>query len=78
MAGATLSSSVAVWVYPAILGIGIGFSLTCLVAVAQLSTPPELISTTSGLIISIRSLGGSVALGICNTHHTPRFEAQRN
>ena len=48
-----------------LLGLGVGFSLTCLVTIVQLSTPPPLIAITSGLIISVRSLGGSVGLAIC-------------
>lgn len=65
MTSVTPGSSTAVWVYPVILGLGFGFSLTCLVTIAQLSTPPALIAITTGLIISIRSLGASVGLSIC-------------
>ena len=65
MTSVTSGSSTAVWIYPIIIGLGIGFSLTCLVTIAQLSTPPGLIAITSGLIIAIRSLGGSVGLAIC-------------
>ena len=39
-------------------------SLSSLLAVAQLSTPPQLIATASGLMISVRSLGGAVGLAI--------------
>ncbi|KAK0609584.1 hypothetical protein B0T17DRAFT_621628 [Bombardia bombarda] len=38
--------------------------------IAQLSTPPELIAITSGLIIGVRSLGGSVGLAIYNALFT--------
>lgn len=65
MTSVTTGSSVAAWIYPVILGLGFGMSLTCLVAIAQLSTPPALIAITSGLVISIRSLGASVGLAIC-------------
>ena len=65
IATATTGSSTAAWVYPIIIGLGIGCSLTCLVTIAQLSTPPALIAITSGLIIAVRSLGGSVGLAIC-------------
>ncbi|KAE9363866.1 MFS general substrate transporter [Stipitochalara longipes BDJ] len=64
MASVGPSSSIAAWVYPAILGLGIGWSLTCLVTVAQLSTPPSLIAITTGLLIAVRSLGGSIGLAI--------------
>jgi MFS family permease len=65
MATATPGSSTAVWVYPIFLGIGLGVCLCALVTAAQLSTPRELIAITSGLMISVRSLGGSVGLAIC-------------
>lgn len=67
MASAGTGSSTAVWVYPMIIGLGIGFSLTCLVTIAQLSTPPKLIAITSGLLIAIRSFGGSIGLAICKS-----------
>lgn len=52
------------WAYPIFLGIGLGFSLTSLVTIAQLSTPPNLVAVATGLIIAARSLGGSIGLGI--------------
>ncbi|KAK7408177.1 hypothetical protein QQX98_009644 [Neonectria punicea] len=55
-----------VWGYPVLLGSALGMTLITLVTVAQLSTPPELISIASGLIISIRSLGGTVGIAIYN------------
>jgi hypothetical protein len=45
-------------------GIGLGIALNTLVTVAQLSTPPELISLTTGLMIGTRSVGGTIALAI--------------
>ena len=68
MASAGTGSSTAVWCYPIIIGLGLGFSLTCLVTIAQLSTPPALIAITSGLLIAIRSVGGAVGLAICKLH----------
>ncbi len=65
MATATPGSSNPVWGYPIFLGIGLGICLCTLVTVAQLSTPHELISITSGLMIGMRSLGGSIGLAIC-------------
>ncbi|EEU41142.1 uncharacterized protein NECHADRAFT_46417, partial [Fusarium vanettenii 77-13-4] len=63
MATAKLSSNIAVtWCYPVILGIGFALTLTTVVTAAQMSAPPELI----GLTLSLRSLGGSVALAIYN------------
>ncbi|KAK0730238.1 major facilitator superfamily domain-containing protein [Lasiosphaeris hirsuta] len=66
MATTTLESNKPVWFFPVLLGAALGMTLTTLVTVAQLSTPPELISVASGLIISIRSLGGTVGLAIYN------------
>ena len=64
MATVKLGSSKAVWAYPIFLGFGFGICLTTLVTAAQLSTPPALIAITSGLMISIRSFGGSVILPV--------------
>lgn len=55
-----------IWGYPVFLGIGLGLALTTLMVAAQFSTPPELIAVTSGLMISVRSLGGTVGLAIYN------------
>lgn len=65
MATTNPSTSAPVWGYPVFLGIGLGICLCALITVAQLSTPRELIAITSGLMISVRSLGGSVGLAIC-------------
>jgi hypothetical protein len=65
MATANKTSSTQVWGYPVFLGWGLGMTLVALVTVAQLSTPPELISIASGLIISVRSLGGTIGIAIC-------------
>ena len=69
MATATPSatSSRNVWGYPVFLGMGLGTCLCALVTVAQLSTPRELIAITSGLMLGMRSLGGSVGLAICES-----------
>ncbi|KAK5047530.1 hypothetical protein LTR84_006627 [Exophiala bonariae] len=50
--------------YAPFLGLGLGTALNTLVVVAQLSTPPELISITTGLMIATRSFGGTIALSI--------------
>ncbi|RVX74921.1 hypothetical protein B0A52_01198 [Exophiala mesophila] len=62
MATTTLGSSSAVRGYQALLGAALAFVLNAVVASAQLSAPPELISITSGLVAGIRSLG--VTLGV--------------
>jgi MFS family permease len=60
------TSSTNIWGYPIFLGVGLGMGLSSLLAVGQLSTPPHLIATASGLMISVRSLGGAVGLAIYN------------
>ncbi|KAH8682678.1 siderophore iron transporter [Xylariales sp. PMI_506] len=65
MATTTPATSAQVWGYPVFLGIGLGLCLCALITIAQLSAPPELIAITSGLMIGMRSLGGSVGLAIC-------------
>lgn len=52
--------------YVVFMGLGLGTVLNALVVVAQLSTPRELISITTGLMVATRSFGGSIALAICN------------
>lgn len=66
MANTDPASNTATWGYPVFLGAGLGLSLVSLITLAQLSTPPELIAITSGLVIGVRSLGGSVGLAIYN------------
>lgn len=71
MAGSHLSSSSAVWGYPIFLGVGLGWSLTYLTAIAQLSTPPALIAITSGILLAIRSFGGAIGLAMCKYTSNP-------
>ncbi|KAF5254478.1 hypothetical protein FANTH_736 [Fusarium anthophilum] len=52
------------WGYTVLAGFGLGFGLVIAVTTGQISTPPGLIATTSGLILTSRSLGGSVALPV--------------
>lgn len=67
----------AVWGYPALMGTGLGMTLVALLAAGQLSVPPELIAVASGIMISIRSLGGTIGIAICESSPTkekpPRF-----
>jgi MFS family permease len=65
MATTNKDSSREVWGYPILMGWALGMTLITLITVAQLSTPPELISIASGLIISMRSLGGTIGIAIC-------------
>ncbi|KAF5987292.1 hypothetical protein FCOIX_995 [Fusarium coicis] len=55
-----------IWIYPITLGLGLGVCMPALITAAHFATPRELIAITSGLMISIRSLGGSIGLAIFN------------
>jgi len=66
MASTTRDMNNPVWGYTVLLGAPLGICLTTLVVVAQLSTPRDQIAIASGLIISIRSVGGTVGLAIYN------------
>jgi MFS family permease len=64
---ATLQPStpfVVYWRFTPLVGLGIGIILPSVVVIAQMSTPPELISITSGLVTAVRSVGGAVGLAI--------------
>lgn len=54
-----------VWGYPVLMGIGLGMTLVTLIAAGQLSIPPDLIAVATGIMISIRSLGGTIGIAIC-------------
>lgn len=45
-------------------GLGLGLGLVIAVTTGQMSTPPGLIATASGLILTARALGGSVSLPV--------------
>jgi hypothetical protein len=65
MASVTAHSHPAVfWTYPTIGGAGLGTLVTNLAVVTQMSTPSELISITTGILIATRSLGGTVGLAV--------------
>ncbi|KAF7548044.1 hypothetical protein G7Z17_g7323 [Cylindrodendrum hubeiense] len=66
MATSDEGTDINTWGYPVLLGSALGMTLITLVTVAQLSTPPNLISIASGLIISMRSLGGTIGIAIYN------------
>lgn len=67
MALAGRTTNTPTWGYAVILGLALGMTLTTLITIAQLSIPPQLIATASGLVISVRSLGGTIALAIYQT-----------
>lgn len=60
-----------VWGFPVLMGAGLSMTLIALVAAGQLSVPPDLIAVASGIMISMRSLGGTIGIAICkNGAHT--------
>lgn len=68
MATTTASTPLSqLWGLNVLCGFGLGLSLNPLVVVAQLSTPPDLISTATGLLIATRALGASIGLAIYNS-----------
>ncbi|KAL1847651.1 hypothetical protein Daus18300_013884 [Diaporthe australafricana] len=66
-----------VWGFPVLMGTGLSMTLIALVAAGQLSVPPDLIAVASGIMISMRSLGGTIGIAIYNavfiseTNHIP-------
>lgn len=62
--------------YVVFFGIGIGISLNALTATAQLSTPKELISIATGLVIGVRSVGGTVGLSVFSAIFTSTHNDQ--
>ncbi len=52
------------WGYITFYGLGLGSAIITLYTTAQLSTPPQHIALATGLLGSIRSVGGSVAVAI--------------
>ena len=73
MATATQGSSKPVWVYAVLFGIALGSSLCSILALSQLSTPKDLLTIATGLMISIRSFGGSIGLAICRLNPEARI-----
>lgn len=67
MATADKDSSKPVWGYAVLMGWALGMTLITLVTAAQLAVSADLISIASGLLISVRSLGGTIGIAICKT-----------
>ena len=60
------TSGGALWGYGVFLGAGLGIILPTIMVTAQLSTPPDQISTASALVLCARSFGATVGLAINN------------
>lgn len=70
MSATNKDTSTPVWGLPVLLGWALGMTLITLITAAQLSIPAELISVATGLIISVRSLGGTIGIAIYNSVFT--------
>lgn len=55
------------WGYNVILGVGQSGPLTLLTAYVQFASPPEMLSTATGLAFSARALGGALGSAVLNT-----------
>ncbi|KAH6658528.1 major facilitator superfamily domain-containing protein [Truncatella angustata] len=64
MASTTRHSNTAAWGLPILMGWGLGMTMVAIVTAAQLCVPHALITTASCLLISVRSLGGTVGIAI--------------
>lgn len=62
----TSDSSKIFYGLPVLAGAGLALILPMAITTAQLSTPPELISTSTGITTSARGVGGAVGLAINN------------
>ena len=65
----------AYWAFAVILGFGFAIINTAIFVAVQLSTPVEMISTASALLISFRGLGGTIGLAINNTIFNDTLES---
>ena len=55
------------WGYNVILGVGQSGPLTLLTAYIQFASPPDMLSTATGLAFSARALGGALGSAVLNT-----------
>ena len=71
-----LNIRAAFWGLGVILGVGIGVMLPLIMVVAQLSSPPELISTASALIVAARCFGGTIGLAVNNALYNSTLNSE--
>lgn len=55
-----------IWGFCILLGVGFGGCLTCIIVAAQFSAPPELLSLSSGALVTARGTGAALGFSICN------------
>ncbi|KAJ9094988.1 hypothetical protein QFC21_005781 [Naganishia friedmannii] len=68
-----LGSGLAIWFFPIFFGIGLACGLTGIMAAAQFGAPADSIATVSALVISFRSLGGSIGLAVCTAIYSTKL-----
>ncbi|KAJ9115420.1 hypothetical protein QFC22_005177 [Naganishia vaughanmartiniae] len=68
-----LGSGLALWFFPILFGLGLTCGLTGIMAAAQFGAPPDAIATVSALVISFRSLGGSIGLAVCTAIYSTKL-----
>ncbi|GKZ22602.1 hypothetical protein AbraIFM66951_011485 [Aspergillus brasiliensis] len=67
MATIKLSSSVShLWGITILAGLGLGLILNATMVVAQMATPSDMISVTTGFVSAVRAFGGSIGIAINN------------
>ena len=66
MATSDLHTGKAIWCFGIFSGIGLGVSITALIVIVQLSTPPKLIAPATALAIATRAIGGSMGVAVYN------------
>lgn len=66
LAAAKVDQSDAIWGYTVFACLGQAGTLIAVFAAAQFGSPAELIADLTALLISMRSFGGSVGLGVCS------------
>ncbi|KAH8656341.1 major facilitator superfamily domain-containing protein [Ilyonectria robusta] len=62
------------WGYPVFAGIGLSTVIINSMVAAQMSSPPELLSITSGFVVSARGIGGAVGMAINNAIFSSALE----
>lgn len=66
MASTNLSSGNKLYGLVVLFGVGLGIAIPVMVTIVQLSVPPQLIATVTGLMLATRATGGTVGLAVYN------------
>ncbi|GHJ83664.1 hypothetical protein NliqN6_0066 [Naganishia liquefaciens] len=76
MISVSLGSSTGLWAFPIFYGIGLACGLAGIMAAAQFGAPPDAIATVSALVISFRSMGGSIGLAVCTAIFSSKLSTE--